>query len=49
VSASTDMLVCGANVGASKTAKAEKLGVQIVDQDEDLAPTDRRRRGLTWG
>jgi DNA ligase (NAD+) len=34
VSASTDMLICGANVGASKTAKAEKLGVEIVDQDE---------------
>jgi DNA ligase (NAD+) len=34
VSANTDMLICGANVGASKTAKAEKLGVQIVDQDE---------------
>jgi DNA ligase (NAD+) len=30
VSANTDVLVCGANVGASKTAKAE----QIVDQDE---------------
>jgi DNA ligase (NAD+) len=24
----------GASVGASKTAKAEKLGVEIVDQDE---------------
>ena len=34
VSANTDMLICGANVGASKTAKAEKLGVQVVDQDE---------------
>jgi DNA ligase (NAD+) len=34
VSASTDMLICGANVGASKTAKAEKLGVEIVDQNE---------------
>ena len=34
VSASTDMLICGANVGASKTAKAEKLGVDVVDQDE---------------
>jgi DNA ligase (NAD+) len=34
VSASTDMLICGANVGASKTAKAEKLGVAVVDQDE---------------
>jgi DNA ligase (NAD+) len=32
VSASTDMLICGENVGASKTAKAEKLGVAIVDQ-----------------
>jgi DNA ligase (NAD+) len=33
VSSNTDMLICGANVGASKTAKAEKLGVEIVDQD----------------
>ena len=32
VSANTDMLICGAEVGASKTAKAEKLGVEIVDQ-----------------
>jgi DNA ligase (NAD+) len=34
VSANTDLLICGANVGASKTAKAEKLGVAVVDQDE---------------
>jgi DNA ligase (NAD+) len=34
VSASTDMLICGANVGAAKTAKAEKLGVEVVDQDD---------------
>ena len=34
VSASTDLLICGANVGASKTAKAEKLGVEVVDQGE---------------
>jgi DNA ligase (NAD+) len=34
VSASTDLLICGANVGASKTAKADKLGVEIVDQDD---------------
>jgi DNA ligase (NAD+) len=34
VSATTDMLIRGANVGASKTAKAEKLGVAVVDQDE---------------
>jgi DNA ligase (NAD+) len=33
VSASTDLLICGAEVGASKTAKAEKLGVEIADQD----------------
>ena len=32
VSANTDMLICGAEVGASKTAKADKLGVEIVDQ-----------------
>jgi DNA ligase (NAD+) len=34
VSASTDMLICGENVGASKTTKAEKLGVEVVDQAE---------------
>src|SRR5918994_1700430 len=33
VSATTDMLIRGANVGASKTAKAEKLGVEVVDQE----------------
>ena len=32
VSATTDLLICGDNVGASKTAKAEKLGVEVVDQ-----------------
>ncbi|XVS61473.1 NAD-dependent DNA ligase LigA [Actinosynnema sp. CA-299493] len=32
VSASTDYLITGADVGASKTAKAEKLGVEVVDQ-----------------
>jgi DNA ligase (NAD+) len=32
VSANTDLLICGANVGASKTAKADKLGVEVVDQ-----------------
>jgi DNA ligase (NAD+) len=31
VSASTDLLICGADVGAAKTAKAEKHGVEIVD------------------
>ena len=45
VSANTDMLITGANVGATKTAKAEKLGVEVVDQERDLAPADRRRRG----
>ena len=34
MSASTDLLICGADVGASKTAKAEKLEVAIVDQGE---------------
>jgi DNA ligase (NAD+) len=34
VSSSTDYLLAGANVGAAKTAKAEKLGVDVVDQDQ---------------
>src|SRR3954454_13776270 len=34
VSASTDLLICGTDVGASKTAKAEKLGVAVVDQED---------------
>ncbi|MFE6861384.1 NAD-dependent DNA ligase LigA [Nocardia sp. NPDC057668] len=34
VSANTDMLITGAGVGESKLAKAEKLGVQVVDQAE---------------
>ena len=45
VSANTDLLICGADVGASKTAKAEKLGVEIVDQAaiwEQLIAAGRR-------
>jgi DNA ligase (NAD+) len=34
VSANTDMLITGADVGASKLAKAEKLEVEVVDQGE---------------
>jgi DNA ligase (NAD+) len=34
VSANTDLLICGDNVGASKTEKAQKLGVEVVDQGE---------------
>jgi len=34
VSASTDLLITGADVGASKLTKAEKLGVKVVDQSE---------------
>jgi DNA ligase (NAD+) len=34
VSASTDLLITGAGVGESKLAKAEKLGVEVVDQGE---------------
>jgi len=34
VSANTDMLITGADVGASKLAKAEKLGVEVVDEGE---------------
>ncbi|WP_026316722.1 NAD-dependent DNA ligase LigA [Actinokineospora enzanensis] len=34
VSANTDYLITGADVGASKLTKAEKLGVEVVDQAE---------------
>ncbi|WP_063053121.1 NAD-dependent DNA ligase LigA [Nocardia arthritidis] len=34
VSANTDLLITGAGVGDSKLAKAQKLGVEIVDQSE---------------
>ncbi|MDX2972933.1 NAD-dependent DNA ligase LigA [Kribbella solani] len=34
VSAGTDFLITGADVGAAKLAKAEKLGVTVVDQAE---------------
>jgi DNA ligase (NAD+) len=34
VSANTTYLLAGANVGASKTDKAAKLGVEVVDQDQ---------------
>ncbi|MCW2983740.1 MAG: ligA [Conexibacter sp.] len=34
VSGETDYLLAGANTGAAKTAKAEKLGVAVVGQDE---------------
>ncbi|WP_331758841.1 NAD-dependent DNA ligase LigA (plasmid) [Nocardia sp. NBC_01377] len=34
VSANTDMLITGAGVGESKLTKAEKLGVEVVDQGQ---------------
>ncbi|WP_028060826.1 NAD-dependent DNA ligase LigA [Candidatus Solirubrobacter pratensis] len=34
VSAATDYLLAGENVGASKTGKAEKLGVEVVGQQD---------------
>ncbi len=34
VSANTDLLITGAGVGESKLAKAEKLGVEVIDQGE---------------
>jgi DNA ligase (NAD+) len=33
VSSATDMLICGEGVGASKTDKAAKLEVEVVDQE----------------
>jgi DNA ligase (NAD+) len=34
VSGTTDMLICGTGVGASKTDKARRLSVDVVDQEE---------------
>lgn len=34
VSAHTDLLITGAEVGASKLTKAEELGVPVIDQNE---------------
>lgn len=36
ITGKTDMLVCGAKVGASKMNKAEDLGVKILSEDEYL-------------
>jgi DNA ligase (NAD+) len=36
VTKKTDMLVCGAKVGAKKTGKANDLGVQIISEDDYL-------------
>ncbi len=36
VSGKTDFLVCGAKVGASKTAKAEKSGAKVISEAEYL-------------
>jgi DNA ligase (NAD+) len=33
VSANTDLLICGSDVGAAKITKAEKLGVEVVEVD----------------
>ena len=37
VSKNTDYLVAGADPGGSKYTKAEKLGTEMIDQDELLA------------
>jgi DNA ligase (NAD+) len=34
VSSKTDMLICGEKVGPTKIAKAEKLGIQVVSEEE---------------
>ncbi|MGY2116674.1 BRCT domain-containing protein, partial [Nocardia gipuzkoensis] len=34
VSANTDLLITGAGVGASKLTKAQKLGVEVIDQGQ---------------
>ena len=37
VTGNTDLLVCGDKVGAAKLAKAEKLGVRVLGEEEYLA------------
>jgi DNA ligase (NAD+) len=39
----TDYLVVGANVGASKLAKAEKLGTRQIDEEEFLKLIDKKK------
>ena len=34
VSSKTDMLICGEKVGPAKIAKAEKLGVRVISEEE---------------
>ncbi|NLY40520.1 MAG: DNA ligase, partial [Desulfovibrionales bacterium] len=36
VNAKTDFLICGQNVGASKLARAEQLGIPLVQEEEYL-------------
>ena len=34
VSSKTDILICGEQVGPAKVSKAEKLGIQILSEQE---------------
>ena len=34
VSSKTDILICGEKVGSAKVSKAEKLGIQIMSEEE---------------
>ena len=34
VSSKTDMLICGEKVGPAKIAKAKKLGVRVISEEE---------------
>ena len=53
VSANTDMLICGTDVGASKITKAEKLEVEVVDQRQapqpDLEDVGEEQVGVALG
>lgn len=44
VSAKTDLLVCGENVGASKKSKAEKLGVQMISENDYVVLLKSKRK-----
>jgi DNA ligase (NAD+) len=43
VSGSTDMLVCGSRVGASKLEKARRMGVEIINEADYRRMVDGRR------
>ena len=42
VSGKTDLLICGEKVGPSKLAKAKKLGIRVMSEEDYSALLDKR-------